>query len=40
VADCVAALRELPPATLDAQVGQNFFALFPAARPTRAVAGD
>ena len=39
VADCVAALRELPPATLDAQVTQNFFALFPAARQPRAIAG-
>lgn len=32
VADCVAALRDMTPAELDAQVTENFFKLFPLAR--------
>jgi TatD DNase family protein len=36
VADCVAALRGIEPAALDAQVGKNFFELFPLTRRDQA----
>lgn len=37
VADCVAALRGMASAELDAQVGRNFFALFRTARAPRSI---